>query len=81
MMKDPAEQFQIGENVVYQPEGVVAQVVGYVWHEQMGELPTVAAYALSCGISVPGSALVREEDARARRIRSALREPTKRFRL
>lgn len=76
MLKHPSEQFQIGERVVYQPEGIVAQIAGYVWHEPMDSLPTVASYVLSCGISAPASALARADEVLgSRRTVSGLREP------
>ncbi|RVC47588.1 MULTISPECIES: hypothetical protein [unclassified Mesorhizobium] len=48
-----AAQFQIGDEVVYVPEGVITTVAGYVWQEKVGTPPTIALYGLACGISVP----------------------------
>lgn len=55
--KSVNDQFQIGDVVVYVPEGIVTQVRGYLWIDQMGELPVVGLYELSCGIHAPAGAL------------------------
>jgi len=57
--RDPADQFQIGEQVLYLPEGIFAVIEGYDWAESIGALPYLIAYQLSCGISVPGNAIAR----------------------
>lgn len=55
--KSTDEQLQIGDYVIYSPEGVFARIVGYVWIEPLGELPSISRYSLSVGISVPRSVL------------------------
>lgn len=55
--RDPNSQFQVGDKVLYLPEGVFAVVVGYVWIEAIGELPRIGAYRLSVGIEVPERSL------------------------
>lgn len=55
--RDPDKQFQIGERVLYIPDGIYAIVEGYLWLQAVGELPRVVAYRLSCGISVPGNTI------------------------
>lgn len=52
-----ADQYQIGDEVVYTHEGVVTKVTGYVWLEKLDEPPTILLYQLDCGISVPKSLL------------------------
>lgn len=54
-------QLQIGDAVLYLPEGVYTTVEGYVWHEEIGAAPRILAYRLSCGIAAPRRALVRAE--------------------
>lgn len=55
--KDPATQFQVGDRVLYLPEGIFAVVEGYVWNQQTGDLPKVMLYRLNIGIDVPASAI------------------------
>lgn len=49
---DPETQFQIGDRVLYLPEGVYCTVEGYFWLESIGEPPSILGYRLSCGIIV-----------------------------
>lgn len=59
-MRNPDTQFQIGEDVLYLPEGVRCKVDGYVWAEGVGEVPRVVAYRLSCGVSVSENCIIRQ---------------------
>jgi hypothetical protein len=59
-----ADQFQIGDEVLYVEEGIVTEVTGYVWSVQIGDLPRVAAYELRCGVAVPYRALARITDGK-----------------
>ena len=59
MGKRSEDQFQVGDEVLYEPEGVVTTVDGYLWLEAVGSLPEIGAYRLACGVSVPGSSLKR----------------------
>lgn len=58
-MKDPKEQFQIGDTVVYMPEGVITEIGGYLWQHAMGSEPFIQSYVLTCGITVPGSTIAK----------------------
>lgn len=55
---DPADQYQIGDCVLYLPEGVITEVTGYLWEESVGEAPRIIAYELSCGTRVSRESLV-----------------------
>ena len=57
--RDPATQYQIGDAVVYLPEGVVSIIGGYVWSNAVGALPAIVAYTLLAGCSAPAEALRR----------------------
>lgn len=57
--RDPATQYQIGDAVVYMPEGVVSIVSGYVWSNLPGALPMIAGYTLLAGCTVPAETLRR----------------------
>lgn len=59
---NPKEQFQIGDDVVYVPEGVYATVDGYQWFTTIGESPKIIGYRLSCGIVVPRGMIERRLD-------------------
>lgn len=56
-MKNPKDQFQIGDIVLYSQEGVITRISGYVWGADIGGLPKIIGYELDCGISVPGNAI------------------------
>lgn len=58
-MKKPEDQYQIGELVLYAEEGVYATVDGYLWLESVNQLPRIAGYRLSCGVTVPREAILR----------------------
>lgn len=47
----PDEQLQIGDEVVYIPEGVFTEVIGYEWAWQESGAPSISRYRLGCGIS------------------------------
>jgi hypothetical protein len=51
------DQFQIGDEVVYTPEGVITTVTGYDWLTSVEAPPKVLAYQLACGISAPKNLL------------------------
>ena len=51
-MKEPNEQFQIGDRVLYMPEGVITEIDGYLWSQKMGKDPFIQGYELRCGITV-----------------------------
>lgn len=55
-------QFQIGDEVWYVPEGVHATVTEYVWGQELP--PKILLYKLSCGISVAKAHLRRWIPAR-----------------
>lgn len=46
----PSEQFQIGQRVLYVPEGIWTEVTGYEWKNCIGGPPSIARYELLCGI-------------------------------
>jgi hypothetical protein len=52
-----AEQYQIGDRVIYTPEGVVTTVSGYLWFNTVEKRPSIMGYELACGITV-GSGLI-----------------------
>lgn len=52
------DQYQIGDEVVYVPEGVITTVTGYVWKYQVPEPPRILLYSLACGIDVPKDVLM-----------------------
>lgn len=59
----PADQYQIGDKVIYLPEGVRTKIAGYVWVGRYGcDLPEISTYRLDCGIAVPRAAIVRDSD-------------------
>jgi hypothetical protein len=51
-------QFQIGDAVIYHPEGVCTTVIGYLWAESIGNFPRIVGYRLDCGITVPKTAII-----------------------
>lgn len=53
------DQYQVGDPVVFEAEGVITSVVGYYWAEAVHLQPRVVAYKLDCGIPVPAAALRR----------------------
>lgn len=55
----PEAQIQIGEHVLYLKENVYATVDGYLWIKDVGLLPRIGGYRLSCGIIVPRESIVR----------------------
>lgn len=57
--KKPQDQFQIGETVLYRPEGVLTRIRGYLWSETVGDAPRIVAYELDCNITVDGALLER----------------------
>lgn len=52
-----SDQHQIGDEVVYVPEGVITTVTGYDWIQGVDAPPKIIAYQLACGISAPKSLL------------------------
>ena len=50
--QNPDTQFQMGDRVLYKPDGIIATVTGYQWVETMGHRPKLIGYELSCGITV-----------------------------
>ncbi len=52
-------QFQIGERVVYLPEGVQTLIEGYVWIEAIGVAPRIGGYRLACGVTVSENTIAR----------------------
>lgn len=65
--RSPSDQFQVGDEVVYAPEGVYAKVVGYVWASAVGEPSRIVLYELSCGIAAPGEQIERRAGPPPRR--------------
>lgn len=68
---DPAAQYQCGDIVIYIPEGIVAQVIGFKWSK--GMVPRITGYHLGCGVCVAGNHLKRytnELDSRRRKEQS-----------
>jgi hypothetical protein len=59
--RNPDQQFQIGDSVLYVPEGVYATIDGYIWMQTIGQVPKIAAYKLSIGISVPENSIIHKE--------------------
>ena len=57
--RSPDSQFQIGDRVLYLPEGIYARVDGYFWNRTIGECPRVVSYLLSCGIEAPENTIAR----------------------
>lgn len=55
--RDPLTQFQIGDGVVYTPEGIITRVIGYLWSSAIGSAPKVVGYELACGVTVPAHML------------------------
>lgn len=49
----PELQFQVGEPVLYVPQGIYTTVTGYNWIGQMSGRPRIAGYQLACGIAAP----------------------------
>lgn len=49
----PEMQFQVGEPVLYVPQGIYTTVTGYNWMQQMNGPPRLVGYQLSCGIQAP----------------------------
>lgn len=65
---DPAAQFQVGDLVIYVPDGVVAQVSGFHWSKHK-TMPRIEKYHLTCGLCIEGKHLKRytnELDGRRR---------------
>lgn len=60
-MTDPKDQLQIGEHVIYEPEGVYATVEGYQWVVPLGDNPRIVGYKLSCDITASRSMLRRRD--------------------
>lgn len=54
-----ADQFQIGDRVIYTPEGVVTRISGYLWRTSVDSPPSIMSYELECGVSVAGELLCR----------------------
>lgn len=50
--KKPEDQFQIGDPVIYVPDGIITRVEGYTFYSDMFNPPKILTYNLSCGISV-----------------------------
>lgn len=50
--KDPNEQYQVGDTVIYLPEGIYTEISGYVFYESMSAPPKVVKYKLKCGLDV-----------------------------
>lgn len=57
--RDPQTQFQIGDKVLYVPEGVETEIDGYLWIQSVGGLPKIGAFKLRCGIEVPAESIVK----------------------
>jgi hypothetical protein len=56
--RDPASQYQLGEEVVYLPEGVITKVQSYVWTAPNdGTASLISAYTLTCGITAKADAI------------------------
>jgi hypothetical protein len=51
------DQFQIGDEVLYTPEGVITSITGYDWLQSVDAPPKIMAYQLACGISAPKNLL------------------------
>jgi len=52
--KSPKDQFQIGDEVLYKPEGVYTTIRGYLWLPiEINKPPRIGGYELDCGITVP----------------------------
>jgi GAF domain-containing protein len=60
-----AEQFQIDDEVLYVDQMIHTRVTGYLWWYTTSGAPTVAAYELACGCTVPYEAIVHVFDGRA----------------
>lgn len=60
--RDPERQFQIGDRVLYLPEGVYSVIEGYLWIETVGRVPRIGAYRLSCGIAVPENSISKQRE-------------------
>lgn len=56
-----SEQLQIGQRVLYVPEGVWTEVIGYEWKHCIGGPPSIVRYELSCGIYACREHLTRQE--------------------
>lgn len=59
---NPDDQLQIGDDVIYLPEGVYAKVDGYQWFSAIGKPPSIIGYRLSCGIVAPRGMIERRLD-------------------
>lgn len=66
--KDPKDQYQIGDDVLYKPEGIITRILGYEWSaasaSRPDRLPTVIAYLLDCGVSVPAETIEKYDRSR-----------------
>lgn len=60
--KDPTEQLQIYEPVVYLPEGVLTRIAGYRWQEEVGKPPRIVAYVLECGCDAHRDHIARPDE-------------------
>lgn len=58
---DPADQFQVGDKVTYMPEGVLAEVTGYLWANSIDGVHRIGGYELDIGITVPGQLIERRK--------------------
>lgn len=57
---DPINQYQVGDVVIYTPEGVVAQISGFYWGKEVkGKPPRIEKYNLTCNLCVEGKYLKR----------------------
>jgi hypothetical protein len=57
--KSIAEQYQIGDRVIYMPEGILTTITGYKWETYVEKPPAIIAYLLGCGIGISADYLCR----------------------
>ena len=65
---DPAEQPQIGDKVIYLPEGIATTVQGYEWEfnpdpSNINHAPKLKRYVLGCGVTVTRDHILQEGEA------------------
>lgn len=48
--RDPSTQYQLGDEVVYLPEGVFTKVTSYNWQTPTDGVAKIVGYSLACGI-------------------------------
>lgn len=68
--KPPEQQFQIGDKVIYLPEGVYTEITGYVWSFPDNVTAKIKKYRLSCGITARSCDLIDNLTPKSQHVRA-----------